>query len=192
LRLCLDPKPGSQVFALNLMIHRGQSIFIADTQVNELPSAEQLADMAEQCAKQARAMGHEPRVALLSFSSFGNPPREKAMRVREAIEVLDSRRVDFEYDGEMQASVALNYDLMSEIYPFCRLSGAANILIMPALHSANICVDLLKNMSTGTMIGPLLIGLEQSAQILPIAATVSDIVNTAALAAHGAINERLL
>ncbi|MGO1119448.1 NADP-dependent malic enzyme [Rhodovibrionaceae bacterium A322] len=192
LRRCLDPKPDNQVFALNLMIHRGQSIFIADTQINELPSAEQLADMAEQCAKQARAMGHEPRVALLSFSSFGNPPREKAMRVREAIEVLDSRRVDFEYDGEMQASVALNYELMSEIYPFCRLSGPANILIMPALHSANICVDLLKKMSTGTMIGPLLIGLEQSAQILPIAATVSDIVNTAALAAHGAINERLL
>ncbi|MGM0560508.1 MAG: NADP-dependent malic enzyme [Pseudomonadota bacterium] len=190
LRLCLDSRPNHQVYCLNIMVYRGRSIFIADTQIHELPPAEVLADITEQAAETARAMGHEPRVALLSFSNFGNPPREKAVRVREALDLLDARQPDFEYDGEMQADVALNHDLMMELYPFCRLSGPANVLIMPALHSANIVTKLVKELGSGTMIGPLLMGLGKPAQIVSLGSTVSDLVTSAALAAHGAIQNR--
>jgi malate dehydrogenase (oxaloacetate-decarboxylating)(NADP+) len=186
---CLDPKPGARVFGMNILLHRGGSVFVADTQIHELPPAEVLADIAVQTAAQARAMGHEPRVALLSFSNFGNPPREKAMRIREAIDVLDSRQVDFEYDGEMQANVALNHDLMRQLYPFCRLSGPANVLIMPALHAANITTKMIPSLGAGAMIGPLLIGLDKPAQIVGLGATVNDIVTSALLAAHAAIAE---
>jgi len=113
--------------------------------VNELPTPEELADIACQTAARARELGHEPRVALLSFSSFGNPPREKALRVREAIEILDARKVDFEYDGEMAADVALSQTAMTP-YPFCRLSGPANVLVMPAWHSASISTKLLQEL----------------------------------------------
>jgi malate dehydrogenase (oxaloacetate-decarboxylating)(NADP+) len=135
-------------------------------------------------------------VALLSFSNFGNPPREKAVRVREAIEALDKRNeggaeIDFEYDGEMQANVALNYELMQELYPFCRLSGPANVLIMPALHSAHIATRLVAETGGGTVIGPLLMGLSKPAQIVPLGATVNDLVTAAALAAHEAIVEKV-
>jgi malate dehydrogenase (oxaloacetate-decarboxylating)(NADP+) len=130
-------------------------------------------------------MGHEPRVALLSFSNFGNPMREKAERIRQAVAIMDSRQLDFEYDGEMSADVALNPELMA-LYPFCRLSGPANILIMPALHSANIGAKLLQELGGGTVIGPILIGLEKPVQIVEMGATVSDIVNLAALAAYAA------
>ncbi len=131
-------------------------------------------------------MGHEPRVAFLSFSNFGQPLREKAVRVREAVEMMDEREVDFEYDGEMQASVALDYTLMRDLYPFCRLSGPANVLIMPALHSANISAKLLQKLGGGTVIGPMLIGVSKPAQIVTMGATVNDLVTTAALAAYDA------
>jgi malate dehydrogenase (oxaloacetate-decarboxylating)(NADP+) len=188
----LDPKPGQEPFCLEIMVHRGRSLFIADTQIHELPSAETLANIATQAAEQARAMGHEPRVALLSFSNFGNPPRERAMRVREAIEVLDSRNVDFEYDGEMQANVALDYDLMCELYPFCRLSGPANVLVMPALHAANITVKLSKQLGAATIIGPMLIGLNKPAQIVTLGSTANDLMISAALAAYGSLSDALL
>jgi len=187
----IGPKPGRQVFCLNMLLHRGGTLFIADTQIHELPPAEVIADIAEQAADFARGMGHEPRVALLSFSNFGNPPRERAMRVREAIAVLDERQPEFEYDGEMQASVALNHGLMQELYPFCRLSGPANVLVMPALHAANISTQMMQSLGAGTMIGPLLLGLEQPAQIVGLGATVNDLVNAAALAAYGALSDRL-
>ena len=158
----IDPKEGHRAFGLSIVVARGRTVFLADTSVHELPTPEQLADIAIQSAAQARALGHEPRVALLSFSNFGNPPREKALRIRQAVEVLDTRDVDFEYDGEMQANVALDGDLMRQLYPFCRLSGPANVLIMPALHSANISAKLLQKIGGGTVIGPAAAGLEQA------------------------------
>ena len=185
----LDPVPGERMFGLSIVIARDRTVFIADSTVHELPTPEELADIACQSAEKAHEMGHEPRVALLSFSNFGNPPREKALRVRDAIDVLDSRQVDFEYDGELAADVALNQDLR-EVYPFCRLSGPANVLIMPALHSANISTKLLQELGGGTLIGPLLMGLQKPAQIVQMGTTVSDLVNMATLAAHEAIRIR--
>ncbi len=185
----IDPKPGHRVFGMSIMVLDGRSLFVADTSVHELPTPEQLADIAIQSAAQVRAMGQEPRVALLSFSNFGNPMRENAARIRDAVKVLDSHQVDFEYDGEMQASVALDYDLMRRLYPFCRLSGPANVLIMPALHSANITAKVVQHANIGTVIGPILIGLSKPAQIVSLGATVSDLVTAAAFAAHDAAME---
>ena len=185
----IDPKPGHRMFGMSIIVLEGRSLFIADTSVHELPSPEQLADIAIQSAAQARAMGQEPRVALLSFSNFGNPMREKAARMRDAIEVLDSLDVDFEYDGEMQANVALDYELMRRLYPFSRLSGPANVLIMPALHSANITAKLVQSAGIGTVIGPILIGLSKPAQIVQTGATVNDLVIAAAIAAHDSVME---
>jgi malate dehydrogenase (oxaloacetate-decarboxylating)(NADP+) len=187
----IEAKPERRVFGLTMLLSRGKTVFIADTTVHELPSPEELADIAVQTAEKARQMGHEPRVALLSFSNFGNPMREKAQRVRDAVAVLDGRRVDFEYDGEMAADVALDHALMRELYPFCRLTGPANILIMPALHTANVSAKLLSKLGGGTVIGPLLIGLTKPVQIVELGATVSDLVNMAALAAHDALAGQL-
>ena len=129
-------------------------------------------------------MGYEPRVALLSYSTFGNPMREKSIRIREAVTALDAMNVDFEYDGEMSADVALNKELMS-LYPFCRLSEPANVLIMPGLQSANISAKLLRELGGDTMIGPVLVGMEKSVQIAPMASTASELVTLAVLAAGG-------
>jgi len=177
-----DAREGQTLMAVSILIARGRTVLIADTSVHELPSSEQLADFAVQCASITRHLGHEPKVALLSFSNFGHPPREKAERIREAVHVLDERKVDFEYDGEMQANVALNYGLMKELYPFCRLNGPANVLIMPALHSANIVAKLMQELG-GTAIGPILVGLEKPVQIVQTGATVNEIVTAAAFAA---------
>ncbi|GHD39886.1 malic enzyme [Thalassobaculum fulvum] len=181
----IDERPNELLMALTMVIVRGRTVFIADTNVHELPSSEQLADIACQAAAKARSFGHEPRVALMSFSNFGNPLREKAERIRHAVEVLDSRDVDFEYDGEMSADVALDPEVRKH-YPFCRLSGPANVLVMPALHSANISYKLLQRFGGGSVIGPILMGLEKPAQIVQMGATVSDLVNAAAIAAHEA------
>jgi malate dehydrogenase (oxaloacetate-decarboxylating)(NADP+) len=177
-----DAREGQTLMAVSILIARGRTVLIADTSVHELPTPDQLADFAVQCAAIARHLGHEPRVALLSFSNFGHPPREKAERIREAVHELDRRRVDFEYDGEMQANVALNYGLLKELYPFCRLGGPANVLIMPALHSANIVAKLMQELG-GTAIGPILVGLEKPVQIVQTGATVNEIVTAAAFAA---------
>lgn len=182
----LDPTPGHLPMTVSMVINRGRTIFIADSNVNELPEPEELADIAVQAAHKAREMGHEPRVALLSFSNFGNPMREKAQRIRDAVDVLDGMHVDFEYDGEMAADIALDYELMQANYPFCRLTGPANILVMPALHSANITYKMMRKMGGGSVIGPLLIGLEKPAQIVQMGATVSDLVNAAAIASYDA------
>jgi malate dehydrogenase (oxaloacetate-decarboxylating)(NADP+) len=183
----MSPKPGARVFAITVLLTRGRTVFLADTHVHELPDGELLADIAAQTAKKARALGQEPRVALLSFSNFGNPMRERAERVRDAVAILDSRQSEFEYDGEMSADVALNHTLMKQLYPFCRLSGPANVLVMPGLHAANISARLLAQLGGGTTVGPLVVGLERPAQIVELGATVSDLVNHAALAAHDAI-----
>jgi len=183
-RRVIDPRNGERVFGLTMLIARGRTVFIADTTVHEVPLPEELADIATQAAAKARQMGHVPRVALLSFSTFGDPLREKGKRIREAVDILDGRNVDFEYDGEMAVDIALDHELMKQHYPFCRLSGPANVLIMPALDPANISSKLLQELGGGTVIGPLTLGLDKPVQILPMGATVSEIVTMAALAAH--------
>ena len=183
----IDPNPGERVMGLMTVVSRGRTLFIADTNVHVVPTAEELVDIAIEAAAYARRLGHEPRLAFLSFSNFGNPMRPEADRLRQAVKLLDGRKVDFEYDGEMSASTALNFDNMQKLYPFCRLSGPANVLVMPALHSAHIVARMLQEMGAGTIIGPVLRGLSQPAQIVQMGATVNDIVNAAALAAHDAI-----
>ncbi len=185
IRLVINPLPRKRMFGVTIIIARGRTVFIADTTVHELPDAEVCADIAIQTAEVAKKMGFTPRVAFLSFATFGNPRISKAARVRDSVRALDERQVDFEYDGEMTADVALDPELMA-LYPFCRLSGPANVLIMPALHTAHISAKLLQQLGGGTVIGPLLIGLEKPVQIVPMNASVSDILNVAALAAHDA------
>jgi len=194
--VCLDDikravstKPNQRTFGLSVMVRRNRTIFIADTLVNETPDAEDLAAMAIQAAEKARRLGHEPRVALLSFSNFGQPMHDRADRIRNAVAMLGEREVDFEFDGEMSADVALDYDLMKRLYPFCNLTGPANILIMPGLHTANVSAKLLQKMSASTLLGPLLLGLEQPAQVVQMGASVSDIVNAAALAAFQSLED---
>jgi len=184
-RRVIDAQPGKRVFGLSMVLARGRTVFVADTTVHELPTSVEMADIAVQTAEVARRLGHEPRVAMLSFSNFGNPGWDTANRVREAVSMMDSRITDFEYDGEMSADVALNPDLR-ELYPFSRLSGPANVLIMPALHSANISSKLLQELGGGTVIGPILVGLTKAVQIAAMGASVGDLVNMAALAAHEA------
>ncbi|MBT5264029.1 MAG: NADP-dependent malic enzyme [Rhodospirillaceae bacterium] len=183
----LDPKPGHRIMTVSMLIMRGRTIFVGDTNVHEIPTPEELADIACQTAATARAMGHEPRVALLSFSNFGNPPREKAVRIRDAVEVLDGRETDFEYDGEMSADTALDPELMARNYPFCRLSGPANVLVMPSLHAANVTYKLMQQFAGAAVIGPMLIGIEKPVQIVQVTANVHDLVIAAAIAAHDAI-----
>jgi len=187
IRKIISTKPNHRVFGISMIVANGRTVFVSDTTVHELPTAEELADIAIQTAEKVASMGHKPRVALLSFSNFGNPMHEKATRVRDAVAVLDRRKVNFEYDGEMSADVALNPDLL-KLYPFCRLSAPANVLIMPALHSANISSKLLQELGGGSVIGPFLTGLEKPVQIIQMGATVSEILNLTALAAIDAID----
>ena len=154
---------------------------VADTAIAEMPTAADLAEIAIEAAGVARRLGYEPRVAMLAFSNFGHPPGERALRVQEAVRILDAKRVDFEYDGEMGADVALNRELMAA-YPFCRLKDTANVLIMPAFHSAAISTRMLQELGGATVIGPLIVGLEKPVQIVSLGAKDSDIVNMAALA----------
>ena len=181
-RRCIDPKPGHRVMGVSLVLARGRTVLVADTAVTEMPSAEILADIAVEAAGVARRFGYEPRIALLAFSTFGHPPGERAVHVQGAVRILDQRRVDFEYDGDMAADVALNMELR-EAYPFCRLSGPANVLIMPAFHSASISTKLLQELGGETVIGPILVGLDRSVQIVPLSANDAQLVNMAALAA---------
>ena len=182
----LEPKPGELVFGLTLLVTHGRAVFIADTTVHETPTPTQLADIAVQTAAKVRQLGQEPRVALLSYSNFGHPATNKSDRVREAVAVLDQRNVDFEYDGEMAADVALDEELL-KLYPFTRLSGPANVLIMPGLYAANIAYKLLAKLGGGTTIGPILTGLSKPAQIVSMDATVTDMVNMAVLAGYDAL-----
>jgi malate dehydrogenase (oxaloacetate-decarboxylating)(NADP+) len=185
----IDVDKNQQLFGLSIVIARDRTVFIADTMVHEHPSGEQLADFAIQAAAKARMLGHEPRVALLSHSNFDVPPGNLGKEVRRAVQILDSAKRDFTYDGEMTASVALDPDLAA-IYPFCRLSGTANVLVMPGLYSASISSRMLQKLGGSTVIGPILVGLSKSAQIVRLDATVSDLVNEAVLAAHDAIKRK--
>jgi malate dehydrogenase (oxaloacetate-decarboxylating)(NADP+) len=181
-RRCIDAKPGHRVMGISLVLARGRTVLVADTAVTEMPSADSLADIAVEAAGVARRLGYEPKIALLAFSTFGHPPGERAAHVQGAVKILDQRRVDFEYDGDMAADVALDMDLR-EAYPFCRLSGPANVLIMPAFHSASISTKLLQQLGGATVIGPILVGLDRPVQIVALSANDAQLVNMAALAA---------
>jgi malate dehydrogenase (oxaloacetate-decarboxylating)(NADP+) len=181
-RRVIDPKPGHRVMGVSLVLARGRTVLVADTTVTEFPTPQDLADIAIEAASVARRLGYEPRVALLAFSTFGQPPGERSVRVQEAVRMLHERRVDFEVDGDMAADVALNRDLAAA-YPFNRLSGPANVLVMPAFHSASISTKMLQELGGATVIGPLLVGLDRSVQIVPLTAKDSQLVNMAALAA---------
>ncbi len=183
----IDTKPGQFLFGISMLVSKNRTVFISDTAVQELPSEKELADIAVRTARIVQQMGHEPRVALLSYSNFGNPMKEKSKRIRDAVEILNARTdIDFEYDGEMSADVALNAELMA-LYPFCRLSGPANVLVMPALHSAHISANMLEELGVGTVVGPVLVGLEKPVQIVNMNATVADIINLAAIGCIDAI-----
>ncbi len=182
-RLVLDPKPGHTVIGISLVISRGRAVLVADSSVHDMPTSEELADIATEGAHVARRLGYEPRIAMLSYSTFGHPPGERSSQAREAVRILDERGVDFEYDGEMAADVALNPEVMSQ-FPFCRLSDTANVLIMPAFHSASISTKMLQELGGATVIGPMLVGLSRPVQIVSLGAKDSDIVNMAALSAY--------
>ncbi len=181
-RRVIDTRPGHRVIGVSIVLVRGRTVVVADTAVHDMPSGEELADIAEEAANFAKRLGYEPRVAMLAYSTFGQPEGERSRHVREAVQILERRRVDFEFDGEMAADVALNPKVMAA-YPFCRLSGPATVLVMPAFHSASISTKMMQELGGGTVIGPLLVGLDKPVQILSLGARDSDVVNMAALAA---------
>jgi malate dehydrogenase (oxaloacetate-decarboxylating)(NADP+) len=182
-RRVLDAKPRHCVIGVSLALSRGRAVLVADAGVHDMPTAEELADIAEEAAGVARRLGMEPRVALLAYSTFGHPRGERSDQAREAVALLDQRGVDFEYDGDMAADVALSREAR-RLYPFCRLSDTANVLVMPAFHSASIATKMLKELGGATLIGPLLVGLTHSVQICSLGAMDTDVVNMAALAAY--------
>jgi len=183
-RQVLDPKPGHLPFGIHMMIAKNYTVFLADTTVNERPSAEDLAHFAVETAAVARRMGHEPRVAFLSYSTFGNPSGKWLDNIREAVAILDEKNPGFEYEGEMAPDAALNPKVMAS-YPFSRLSGPANVLIMPGLQSANISAKLLKELAGNAVIGPMMIGMEKPVQITAMTSIAPDILTLAVLAAAG-------
>jgi malate dehydrogenase (oxaloacetate-decarboxylating)(NADP+) len=171
------------VIGVSVALIRGRVVLVADVSVHDMPDGTQLADIAEEAVRVARRLAIEPRVALLAYSTFGHPRGERSDRVREAVAILDKRQVDFEYDGDMAADVALNREALKQ-YPFCRLSDTANVLVMPAFHSASISTKMLKELGGATLIGPVLGGLTHSVQICPLNSKDNEVVNMAALAAY--------
>nr|WP_281299976.1 NADP-dependent malic enzyme [Iodidimonas sp. MBR-14] len=186
IQLVIDPKAGVAPFGLTIVMSRDRTVFIADTVMNERPTGSELADIAQNAAAAVRHLGHEPRAAMLSFSNFGQPMREKADHVREAVAILEQRDVNFEFEGDMAPDTALNPDLL-KLYPFARLSGPANLLVMPALHSANISTKLVGALGGARVIGPILWGFDRSVQVVRMGSHTSDVLNMAALAAVGSI-----
>jgi malate dehydrogenase (oxaloacetate-decarboxylating)(NADP+) len=182
-RRAIDEKYGHMGIGVSMALVRGRTVFIADTSIHELPNSEELASIAQEAAAVARRFGYEPRVAFLSYSTFGYPKGDRAEYVRKAVKVLEARKVDFEFDGEMSADVALSREAMS-LFPFCRLTGPANVLVMPAAHSASISTKMLQQLGGVTVIGPLLTGLAKPVQIASMSATTNDILNLAAIAAY--------
>ncbi|WP_099340952.1 NADP-dependent malic enzyme [Candidatus Fonsibacter ubiquis] len=182
IKYVVDERPGEIIFGLTIAVTKKGTVFIADTNVHEYPTAENLADIAISSARVAKILGFTPRIAFLAHSTFGKPMSERSIHLREARDILENRKVDFEFEGEMQPDVALNQKFKT-IYPFSKLSAPANILIMPAIHSAAISTKLLKELGGCTLIGPLLIGLNKPIEIATLRSKVSDIFNMAAIAA---------
>ena len=177
---------GPPPFGINIIVGQNQTVLIADTAVTERPEAEELANIASRTAAFARRMGQEPRVAFVSYTTFGNPPGAFVGNLREAVTLLDGRKVDFEYEGEMSPELALNHDMQRRFYPFSRLSGPANILIMPGLQSASLSAKLLRALGGESVLGPFLVGMRLPVQIAPMTATATDLVTLAVLASGGA------
>ena len=178
----LTNREGERVFGMSILVSPRQTIFVADTTIHDRPSGEELADITIQAAAKVRDLGVEPRVALVSYSNFGSRGHEYTAHLREAVALLERRNVDFEFDGEMAADTALDAEALA-YYPFSRLTGPANVLIMPSLHASNIAYKLVEAMGGAHVIGPILMGMEKPVQILRLGATVNDMLNMAALAA---------
>lgn len=179
----IDPSPDGRVIGMSVLLAKGRTLFIADTNVTEMPDADELVEIACEAARAVRTLGYPPRIAFLSYSTFGNPMGQRAEKVREAVAMLDEMDVDFEYEGELPPDLALDTSKWAN-YPFMRLSGPANVLVMPAIHSAAISTLLVQELGGATVIGPLLLGLEKSVQIAPLGASVSKILQMATLAAY--------
>jgi malate dehydrogenase (oxaloacetate-decarboxylating)(NADP+) len=185
-RAVIDDEPDATPFGINVIVSRHHNVLIADTAVTERPTAEQYAAIALRSSSFARRMGLEPRVAFISYTTFGNPPGMHIEELRGAVKLLDGFKADFEYEGEMAPDVALNYDMQQRYYPFSRLSGPANILVMPGLQSASLSAKLLRELGGESVLGPYVLGLELPVQIAPMTASASDLVMLAVLAAGDA------
>ena len=183
LKKVVEPRPGEEIFGMTMINSKGKTILVADTNVKDFPSAQRLVDVSKSCVRVARLFGFDPKVAFLSHSTFGNPISKNTKHVRDAIELLKKENVDFDFDGEMQPDVALN-PIYKETYPFSKIVGNANILIMPALHSAAISTKLMKVYGGAKLIGPLLIGLGLPIEVAPLRSSTSDILNLASVAAY--------
>jgi malate dehydrogenase (oxaloacetate-decarboxylating)(NADP+) len=179
----IDPAIGGRVVGMSIVLTKGHTLFIADTNVTEMPEAEELVEIAIEAARSVRKLGYKPRVAFMSYSTFGNPMGERSIKVRDAVDMLDQMDVDFEYEGEMPPELALDPELRAN-YPFMRLTDSANILVMPAIHSASISTKLVQALGGATVVGPILLGLSKSVQICPLSASVSKILNLAIMAAY--------
>jgi malate dehydrogenase (oxaloacetate-decarboxylating)(NADP+) len=179
----IDPSPDGRVIGMSVLLAKGRTLFVADTNVTEMPDADELVDIACEAARAVKILGYRPRIAFLSYSTFGNPMGQRSEKVREAVAMLDEMDVDFEYEGELPPDLALDTSKWAN-YPFMRLSGPANVLIMPAIHSAAISTLLVQELGGATVIGPLLLGLQKSVQITPLGASVSKILQMATLAAY--------
>jgi malate dehydrogenase (oxaloacetate-decarboxylating)(NADP+) len=179
----VDPAPGGRIMGMSVVLAKGRTVFVADTNVTELPDADELVEIACEAARAVKRLGFKPRVAFMSYSTFGNPMGERSEKVREAVAMLDEMDVDFEYEGEMPPELALDPEKRAN-YPFMRLTDSANILVMPAIHSASIATKLVQSLGGATVIGPVLLGLGKSVQIAPLSASVSKILNMAMMAAY--------
>ena len=181
----IDARPGEIMFGLNMVVNKGKTVFIGDTSVHEHPTSEQLAEIAISSARVVRLFGFDPKVAFVSHSTFGQPLTSRTKHIRDAVEILQDKKVDFQFDGDMQPDVALSEEY-KELYPFSGIVGNANILIMPGQHSAAISYKMMKTLGGSKVIGPLLIGLGQAIEIAPLRSSTSDILNLASVAAYSA------
>jgi malate dehydrogenase (oxaloacetate-decarboxylating)(NADP+) len=179
----IDPASEGRVIGMSVILAKGHTLFVADTNFTELPTGDELVEISLEAARAVKRMGVSPRLAFLSYSTFGNPAGDRAEKVRDAVAMLDAMDVDFEYEGEMPPNLALDPESRDN-FPFMRLSGAANVLIMPAIHSASISTKLLQALGEATVIGPLLLGMAKPVQICPLSASVSTILNMATFAAY--------
>jgi len=179
----IPPRPGEIMFALSMIVNKGKTIFMADTHVHEYPNAQQLSDIAISCARVVRLFGFDPKIAFLSHSTFGIPMTQRTKHIRDAVEILKNKSVDFKFDGEMQPDVALDEEY-KELYPFSKIVGNANVLIMPGQHSAAVSLKMMKTLGGAKIIGPFLVGLGQPIEIAPLSSSTSDILNLASVAAY--------
>ena len=181
----VNPRPGEIMFGLNLVVHKGKTIFVADTSVHEYPSSEELSEIAISAARVVRLFGFDPKVAFVSHSTFGQPVTSRTKHIKKAVDILKNKDVNFEFDGDMQPDVALNKDY-KDLYPFSKIVGNANILIMPGQHSAAISYKMMKELGDTKVIGPLLIGLGLPIEIAPLRTSTSELINLASIAAYSA------